>query len=282
MAHRRLRRASGKTIQLIGVNGVAFSMDNVGLVTGASSGIGKELARIHASRNRDLVIVARREDELNALKEELESKHRIRVKVIAADLTEAGACEDIVAELKRDGIFVEYLFNNAGFGGRGLFHEQDWAMLSGMIALNITALTRLTHLLLPPMVSYGSGRVLNTSSTAGFMPGPLQAVYFATKAFVNSFSKAIASELDGTGVTATALCPGPVDTGFADTAGFNGGDMFDGAKSAKYTAQRGYEAMESGDLEVITEPGLKFFIKAGLPFTPARLAMAQVKKMQSN
>lgn len=257
-------------------------MQDVGLVTGASSGIGKELARIHAERKRDLVIIARREQELLELKTELEGAHDVAVHVIAKDLTEAGACEAVFAELNARGIVVDYLFNNAGFGGRGKFHEQDWGMLNGMITLNVTALTELTHLLLPGMVARGRGKVLNTSSTAGFMPGPLQAVYFATKAYVNSFSQAVASELEGTGVTVTALCPGAVKTEFADTAGFDGdSEMFAQGKSARYTAEEGYKAMEAGKLEVITETGLKVMIKAAIPFTPARVGMNMIKKMQS-
>ena len=255
-------------------------MDNVGLVTGASSGIGRELARIHAEHHRDLVVVARREDELRELKRELEAEHRVTVRVMPADLTKPKARRDLVEQLTGDGVFVEYLFNNAGYGYLGEFAGQDWGKLSGMIELNVTAVTHLTHLLLPAMVEYGEGRLLNTSSTAGFMPGPLQAVYFATKAYVNSFSKAIASELEGTGVTVTALCPGAVKTEFAETAEMSGSKLFEGAKSARYTAEHGYAAMEAGELEVITEPGLKFFIKAGLPFTPERVGMRQIKKLQ--
>lgn len=257
-------------------------MQQVGLVTGASSGIGKELARIHAERKRDLVIIARREAELMELKSELEKAYGVSVYVIAKDLNEANACQEVYAELSGKNIEVDYLFNNAGFGGRGLFHEQSWDMLAGMIGLNVTALTELTRLFLPGMVARKQGRVLNTSSTAGFMPGPLQAVYFATKAYVNSFSQAVASELEGTGVTVTALCPGAVKTEFADTAGFDGdSEMFAQGKSARYTAEQGYNAMEAGKLEVITETGLKVMIKAGIPFLPARVGMNMVKKMQS-
>ena len=256
-------------------------MDNVGLVTGASSGIGRELARIHAEHHRDLVVVARRESELNDLKRELEAAHRgVEVRVAAADLTDAAARERLAEQLRADGVRVEYLFNNAGFGYAGFLHEQDWGKLAGMIELNVTALTHLTHLLLPAMVADGQGRILNTSSTAGFMPGPLQAVYFATKAYVNSFSKAIASELEGTGVTVTALCPGAVETEFADTAQMSGTKLFDGAKSPRYTAERGYAAMERGDLEVITEVGLQVMIKGALPFVPERVGMRQVRKLQ--
>lgn len=257
-------------------------MKNIGLITGASSGIGKELARLHAEKGRDLIIVARREDELKELKKGLESRCKVKVKVIVKDLTTPNACQEIFDEVSAEGIQVDYLFNNAGFGGRGNFWEQELASQTGMIDLNVQAVVQLTHLFLPGMVQRGKGKVLHTSSTAGFMPGPLQAVYFATKAFVNSFSKAVASELEGTGVTMTALCPGAVKTEFAEVAGFGGNNgMFASGKTPRYTAEKGYEAMEAGKLEVITEFGLKVMIKAGLPFTPERMGMEQVKKMQS-
>lgn len=240
------------------------------------------MAVIHAERKRDLVVLARREGELKALKEELESKYGVSVYVLAKDLNAPGACQEVFDELSAKGIEVDYLFNNAGFGGKGNFHEQDWEMLKGMINLNVTALTELTHLFLPGMVKRGRGRILNTSSTAGFMPGPLQAVYFATKAFVNSFSNAVAYEVKDTGVTVTALCPGAVKTGFADTAGFDGNsEMFAQGKSARYTAEKGYEAMEAGKLEVITETGLKVMIKGAIPFVPKKAGMKMIYGMQS-
>ena len=258
-------------------------MDNVALVTGASSGIGRELARLHAEQGRDLVVVARRLEALEALREELEAKHRVQVMPLSYDLTQANAREDLAAKLEQEGILVEYLINNAGFGLAGRFHDQSWSQLSGMIALNITALTHLTHLFLPKMVEWGAGRILNVSSTAGFMPGPLQAVYFATKAYVNSFTQAVATELEGTGVTVTALCPGPVDTEFAERANFSAdGEMFARARTPRYTAQRGYDAMEAGDREVISEPSLNVLIKGVLPFLPARQVNNLVKKMQAS
>jgi len=257
-------------------------MKNTGLITGASSGIGRELARLHAEKGRDLIIVARREDELQELKKGLESRCKVEVMVIAKDLTVANACQEIFNEISAAGIQVDYLFNNAGFGGRGNFWEQELGPQTSMIDLNVQAVVELTHLFLPGMIERGKGKVLHTSSTAGFMPGPLQAVYFATKAFVNSFSKAVASELEGTGVSMTALCPGAVKTEFAENAGFGDNEgMFASGRTPRYTAEKGYEAMEAGKLEVITEFGLKVMIKAGLPFTPVRVGMEQVKKMQS-
>ena len=257
-------------------------MQQVGLITGASSGIGRELAHIHAIKQRDLIVVARREDELRELKAELEGQHGVSVMVIAKDLTAADACQQIFDEVTAAGIEVDYLFNNAGFGMKGKFWEQELSTSTGMIDLNVQALVKLTHLFLPGMVARGRGKVLHTSSTAGFMPGPLQAVYFATKAFVNSFSKAVAYELRDTGVTMTALCPGAVKTEFADRAGFsNDHEMFAAGKSARYTAERGYTAMERGQLDVITETKLAVALKGILPVVPARVGMAAVAKLQS-
>jgi hypothetical protein len=257
-------------------------MQQTGLITGASSGIGKEFARLHAEKGRDLIVVARREDELKELKQELEGNHGISVMVIAKDLTKPNACQEIFDEVTAAGVRVDYLFNNAGFGGRGKFWEQKLDTQTTMIDLNVQALVKLTYLFLPAMVGRNSGRVLHTSSTAAFMPGPLQAVYFATKAFVNSFSKAVAHELKDTGVTMTTLCPGAVKTGFAEEAGFsNDHEMFAQGKTARYTAEKGYAAMEAGKLEVITETGLKVMIKAAIPFTPERLAMSMIEKMQA-
>lgn len=256
-------------------------MKKVGLITGASSGIGKELARIHAGKGRDLVIVARRKEELNELKSELEDKHGISVKVIAKDLTLENAGQEIFDELTEAGIEVDYLFNNAGFGGHGKLHEQDWALINGMMDLNVKALVKLTHLFLPGMVARGRGKILQTSSTAGYMPGPLQAVYFATKAFVNSFSWAVAAELKGTGVTVTTLNPGAVKTEFGEVADLEDTSIMDGARSARYTAEKGYRAMEAGKMEIISEPVLKIAIKGGLPFVPKQVSMGIVKKMQT-
>jgi short-subunit dehydrogenase len=256
-------------------------MKEVGLITGASSGIGRALSFEHARRGRDLIVVARREEELVALAEELRQRYGVLVRVHACDLTEPDSRQELYQMTQAEGIRVDYLFNNAGFGGVGQFVEQDWNMLSGMIELNITAVTELLHLFLPDMIARRRGRVLNTSSTAGFMPGPLQAVYFATKAYVNSVSKALASELEGTGVTVTALCPGAVKTEFADTAGLEDSKLFENAATPESTAAQGYTAMESGRLEVITELGLAVAIKGLIPLIPERWGMRGIKKIQS-
>jgi hypothetical protein len=181
----------------------------IALITGASSGIGKELAQIHAQKGGDLIIVARSSDKLQALKSELEQKYSIRVHVIARDLSLAEAPMEIYQEVKRAGLMPDYLINNAGFGGIGRFDQREWGNDLTMIHLNITALTALCRFFLPDFVARNSGKILNVSSTASLMPGPLQAVYYATKAYVTSFSNAIAEELHATNVTVLRLCPEP-------------------------------------------------------------------------
>ena len=233
-------------------------MKNVALITGASSGIGKELARIHASKNGDLVLVARREEELLALKSELEQTYKVAVEVFVCDLMRPHAANEVFEFVQSKNIQVEVLMNNAGLGGYGNFNERELGKELDMIQLNVVALTELTHLILPQMVARKSGKILNTASTAGFMPGPLQSVYFATKAFVVSFSQGIAFELQDKGITVTALCPGPVKTGFESAAGMSGSGLFEKSASASSTAMKGYRAMEKGKMIVITDGALKF------------------------
>lgn len=256
-------------------------MKNVALITGASSGIGKELAFIHAEQKGDLVIVARRNEELESLKKEIEEKYKVDVKVIVKDLTKVNAPQEIYNELKQDGVEVEYLINNAGFGGIGKFHERDWAKDEAMINLNVMALTALTRLFLPDFVKRNSGKVLNVSSTASLIPGPLQAVYFATKAYVTSFSNAIAEELYDTKVTVTALLPGATATEFGKISGMDKTNMFQSTASARKVAEDGYKAMMKGKLNKIS--GLSFGQKLMMPFvnvTPTKMILKQVRKMQ--
>lgn len=257
-------------------------MQQTGLITGASSGIGRALAHEHAKRKRDLIIVARRAAELKTLAAELESTYGINVMVITKDLTAENACQEIYDEVKAAGVEVDYLFNNAGYGGYGKFHERKLASDLNMIDLNVKALVELTHLFLSDMVSRNRGKILNTSSTAGYMPGPLQAVYFATKSFVNSFTWAVAEEVSDTNVTLTTLNPGAVRTEFAQEANLEGSDLFKEAKTPEYTAEKGYAAMEAGKLDVITETGLKFMIKGGLPILPMRSQLKMIRKMQEH
>lgn len=255
-------------------------MKNVALITGASSGIGKELARIHASKGRDLVIVARNIEALNNLKNELEEAFKVTVLVIEMDLMLPHAAQNLYSKLVERNIEIDYLFNNAGLGGYGKFHERDLQKELDMIQLNIVALTELTHLILPEMIRRNKGKILNSASTAGFMPGPLQTVYFATKAYVVSFSQGIAHELKGKNITVTALCPGPVQTGFEEAAGMKGSGLFEKVASAESTAKKGYFAMENGKLILITDNTLSFAINWLIPFVPRRFVLRMVEKIQ--
>ena len=256
-------------------------MKSVALITGASSGIGQALASIHAERGGDLVVVARRAEKLAALKNQLESQHAITVTVIPKDLGLPAAAQQIYEEVQRAGIEVDYLINNAGFGGHGKFHEREWADDLAMIQLNVVALTALCRLFLPDFVARNRGRILNVSSTASLLPGPLQAVYFATKAYVTSFSNALAEELHDTNVTVTALLPGATETEFAQTSGMENTELFNNTFSARSVAQDGYNAMLAGKLDAIS--GITFaqrLMFATIPFSPKKLLLSQVRKMQ--
>jgi short-subunit dehydrogenase len=256
-------------------------MKKIALITGASSGIGKELARIHASKNGDLILVARRSEELELLKKELEEKHAIKVWIFVQDLTIKGAVNAVYQFTKSNQLEVDYLFNNAGFGGHGFFVDRPIAKDLEMIDLNVSALVELSHLFLQEMKKRKAGKILNTASTAGFLPGPLQATYFATKAFVVSFSEALAHELKPHNISVTALCPGPVKTEFEKTAGMTGGNLFEKAASAKSTAEKGYRAMEKGKVICISDPVLNVLLRYILPFFPKFIIPGMVQKMQT-
>lgn len=256
-------------------------MKKLALITGASSGIGKELARIHASKNGDLILVARRSEELEQLKKELEEKHAIKVWIFLKDLTSKGAAKEVYEFTKSNQLEIDYLFNNAGFGGHGFFVDRPIAKDLEMIDLNVSALVELSHLFLQDMKKRKAGKILNTASTAGFLPGPLQATYFATKAFVVSFSEALAHELKPHNISVTALCPGPVKTEFEKTAGMTGGNLFEKAASAKSTAEKGYRAMEKGKVICISDPILNMLLRYILPFFPNFLIPGMVQKMQT-
>lgn len=253
----------------------------VALITGASSGIGREFSRIHAAKGGDLVIIARRENKLNELKQELENKYNIKVKVIAKDLTSPQAPIEIYNELKEAGIEVDYLINNAGFGGRGYFHERPMELDLQMIQVNIVTLTTLTRLFLPDFVKRNSGKILNVSLTAAFMAGPLQAVYYASKAYVLSFSNAIAQELHDTNVTVTALLPGATETEFAKTSNMSNTPLFAKTVSPQGVAKAGYDAMLEGKLDIIAGITASQRIIMGMSkFVPKKLMLKQVYQLQ--
>ena len=228
-------------------------MKKTALITGASGGIGMELAHIHASKGDNLVLIARTKEKLDALKLELETQFGISVYNVSIDLSENNAPKAIYEELKGQKIHIDYLINNAGFGDFGDFAKCNWEKQLQMINLNITALTHLTHLFLPAMFKNDFGKILNVASTAAFQPGPTMSVYFATKAYVLSFSEAIANELKGTGVTVTALCPGATATGFKKTASLEKSQLFKGNQiaSSREVAEFGYKKMMKGKIVVI-------------------------------
>src|SRR5436309_1415498 len=251
------------------------------LVTGASSGIGLELARLLAEEKRDLVLVARRAEKLERLARELSATHRVSARVIAKDLSNRTASREIAEELEREGIAVDVLVNNAGLGIYGRFWETDVERQLEVIQVNLVALTELTGRLLPGMIARGRGRILNLASTAAFQPGPYMAVYYATKAFVLSFSEALAEELRGTGVTATALCPGPTLTEFQEKAGLADTPLFRGplVLDAATVARVGWEGAKRGKRVVV--PGLaNRILAAGARYSPRTLATKIARKLQ--
>jgi short-subunit dehydrogenase len=218
------------------------------LITGASSGIGAELAKLCAAAGYDLVVVARNGPSLEELAGGLSRTYGVNVRSLPADLSDPSSPAKIF-EAAAD---IDILINNAGFGLRGAYWETDWAAEARMIQVNITALAHLTKLYLPGMVRRGSGRILNVASTAAFVPGPLMAMYYATKAFVVSFSEAVANELKGTGVTLTVLCPGATRTNFFEVAGTTDSNLGKGSfMTAGQVAREGFDAMMANKVEVI-------------------------------
>jgi uncharacterized protein len=215
------------------------------LITGASGGIGYELAKLFARDHHNLVLVARSADKLAQVAAELQPTG-VSVKTIALDLGQPFAPKFLFDQAR--GMAVDILINNAGFGCYGEFAEMPVEEIIGQINLNVTALTELTRLFMPAMIARRSGSIMNVASTAGFQPGPLMAVYYATKAYVISFSEAIANELQHSGVTLTCFCPGATHTGFAKRAGTENARLFKrfGAMSAETVAQEGYRAVMEG------------------------------------
>jgi short-subunit dehydrogenase len=249
------------------------------VVTGASSGIGRELARLAARDGHPLLLVARRGDALAALGAELADRYKVVAEPVVADLADPSGVPAVVEAVA--GRPVDVLVNNAGVGGEGRFAvERELAADLAMVRLNVTAVVELTGHLLPGMVKRGRGGVLNVASTAAYVPGPLQAVYYASKAFVKSFSEALTEETRGTGVRVTALCPGPVDTGFAAAAGLEGSRLtrLRALKvPAPAVAAAGWRGLAAGRPVVV--PGLPLRVGMGaVRFTPRRLAARMAER----
>ena len=250
------------------------------LITGASSGIGYDLAQIMAA-DFDLILTARNQKKLEELAQQLESRHGGHVHVVPADLAKPQAPTEIFAEIARRGLQVDALINNAGFGTYGQFKSTKLEEQLEMLQVNVTALTHLTRLALPGMLERKHGRIMNVASTAGFQPGPLMAVYYATKAYVISFSEAIANELKGSGVTVTCLCPGPTETEFATRANMEKSRLFMlGRMRSPDVAMAGYKGMMKGKRLVI--PGvMNKVVMESVRFTPRKLVTAIAGNMNS-
>lgn len=244
------------------------------LITGASGGIGYELAKLFARDRHNLVLVARSQEKLAKVAAEL-AANGVTVKSVALDLAESSAARSLFEKLQSENISIDILVNNAGFGVLGEFAQMGEGEILGQIELNITALTQLTRLLLPQMIARRSGRIMNVASTAGFQAGPLMAVYYATKAYVISFSEAIANELGKSGVTVTCFCPGATETGFAARAGNDKSRLFQklGAMKVETVARDGYRAVMEGRTLAIS--GTKnWMVAQSTRFSPRKLVTA--------
>jgi uncharacterized protein len=229
---------------------LAFGMKQSVLITGASQGIGYEFAKLFAAAGQHLVLVARDEQRLRQVAEELSARHGITAKPLAKDLSKLSAAQEIFDELKREQIEISILVNNAGFGFQGPFEQLDLQKHLDLVQVNITTLAQLTHLFVKPMLARHSGRILNVASTAAFLPGPFLGMYYASKAFVLSFSRALAEELAGSGVTVTVLCPGITQSQFHARAGLKRQAKFI-TMSAEEVARIGYYALTDGKAVVV-------------------------------
>ena len=250
------------------------------LITGASSGIGTELARLCAADGHGLSLIARRSDRLEKLGAELAAAHNVKFRAISADLAEPDAATTIYQETR--GETIDILINNAGFGLRGRYDQTEWNAEARLLQVNITALAQLTKLYVRDMAHRGSGRILNVGSTAAFVPGPLMAMYYASKAFVVSFSEALSKEFEGTGVTLTVLCPGPTRTEFDTAAGITDSKLFRGsAMTAREVAHIGYRAMMAGQPEVIAGARNRWMILS-TRLAPRTMLAAIAKRLNSS
>ncbi|MBD2293992.1 SDR family oxidoreductase [Anabaena sphaerica FACHB-251] len=250
------------------------------LVTGSAHGIGYQLAYIFARHSYNLVLVDKDAETLALIAEEFSKKFGIYVKTLVKDLSISTSPEEIFTELQQAGIKIDVLVNNAGFGTYGVFSETDLTTELKMLQVNIVSLTHLTKLFLKDMISQGYGKILNVASVAAFQPGPLMAVYFATKAYVLSFSEAIANELEGTGVTVTTLCPGPTASEFQKAAAMEEAKIAHVNRMMKTetVAKIGYDSLMAN--KTIAIPGLRNKILAkSVRFAPRNIVTKVVRNM---
>ena len=258
-------------------------MANTALITGSAGGLGSCFVKIHGKKGGDMILVGMSEDKLSAQKKEVEEKYKVHAEYIVADLSDPQQVENVYNTCKENGWQVDYLINNAGFGGQGDFaRERTMQQDMSMIAVNVEAPTRLCKLFLSDMIARGSGKVLNVSSTAATMPGPLQAVYYATKVYVTSFSNALWRELKDTGITVTALMPGAMRTGFANAGGLSDTKMFQIAVDPFQVALDGYNGMLKGKLNVVSGlPGWQTPMMKLAPLFPKKMMLDFVYDQQS-
>lgn len=253
------------------------------LITGASGGIGHDLALLAAADGRNLVLVARSVEKLEELAVTIMESNKTEVITIDVDLSDEAGVNTLITEITKQGIQIDTLINNAGFGDFGDFAKADLSKNMEMIRLNVSALTQLCHFALQGMLDAGSGKIMNVASTAAFMPGPGMAVYYASKAYVLSFSEALTHELKGTGVTVTTLCPGPTDTGFASSAGLGKSLMHRilPPATSMQVAKAGYKAMMKG--KAIEIPGFTNKLSAMSPrFTPRSMVRNMIYGIHKN
>ena len=256
-------------------------MKKTALITGAAGGIGKEFSRLHASQGGNIVAVDMNTEGMELLKKELELEYGTNVYIITKNLTDVNAPKEIYDELKQQNIQVDYLINNAGFGGVGNFHERLWEKDLAMMQVDVIALTGLMKFFLPDFIKRNEGNILNVSSTVSLIPGPGQAVYFASKAFVTSLTRSVYGELNDTNVTITALLPGPTETGFGAHSGMEKTAIYDKTASPAEVAKDGYEAMLDGELEIISGvSGLQKLEFKLVPFVPKKKLINRIRKGQ--
>lgn len=256
-------------------------MGKTALITGASNGIGLELAKVHAKNGDNLVLVARNKTRLEEIKSDLEKQYKISVYIIAKDLSVVNSAQHVYDELKQQNISVDYLINNAGFGDFGMFAETAWEKEEQMIALNITTLTAFTKLFIKDMVKHGNGKIMNVASTAAFQSGPTMAVYYATKAYVLSFSEAVDNEVRDKGVSVTTLCPGATESGFQEAAAMQDSKLVKGKKlpTSKEVAEYGYSAMMKGK-PVAIHGFMNYLMANSVRFIPRAIVVKVARQMQ--
>lgn len=251
-------------------------MSRTALITGATSGLGYEFVKLFAKDGYNLVLVARNEQKMIEIKK---SFHDIHVTVICKDLSKSNSAKEVLEEIEKQGMSIDVLVNNAGFGSLGNFSESDIQTQLNMIQLNITTLTELTYYFLVKMrQKKDGGKILNVASTAAFQPGPLMAVYYATKAYVLSFSEALAEELLDSSITVTTLCPGPTKTNFGSIANVEGTKMFSRAMDSEIVAKQGYDALIKGKRTIVTG-GLNIAGTIAAKFLPRRIAGKVARSM---